>query len=101
MLYKENPDKEDEENSKKMAQLLAIATSVLMNPGSLRQAKDTTASTNRIDRPSPLWRQSGYLHSGIDAVVRAKIIENRSNNMVLHQTNSKRQSSMQEEECQS
>ena len=58
-----------------MAYLLIIAASVLMTPGSLRQLTKEGAT----DRPSGIWRQTGYLHSCIDAVVRCKIIEGRSN----------------------
>lgn len=54
----------------KLSLLLAMASSILMNPFSLRQKTKETST----DRPAGIWRQSGYLHSCIDAVVRSRII---------------------------
>lgn len=65
-----------------MTQLLSVAISILMSPESLRQRP--AKSNNVIDRPTKLWRQTGYLHSAIDAVVRSKIIEYRTNNMSMN-----------------
>lgn len=78
-----------------MAQFLAIAATVLMTPGSLRHVRTDKNNNNITDRPTALWRQTGYLHSAIDAVVRTKIIENRATNMGLHQISSKRITSKQ------
>ena len=58
-----------------MAYLLVVAASVLMTPGSLRQP----TKEGVVDRPSGIWRQTGYLHSCIDAIIRCKIIDARSN----------------------
>lgn len=55
-----------------MAILMAMATGIMMTPGNLRQ---TSSSTNSVsNRPTQIWRQTGYLHSSIDVLVRAKII---------------------------
>ena len=62
-----------------MKQLLAMATSVIMTPGTMRQIPANPNSFS--DRPSPLWRQTGYLHSCIDALVRTKIIEKKEQTM--------------------
>lgn len=59
----------------KLSLLLTMATSVMMTPGSMRQINNTNAA----NRPTQIWRQSGYLHSAIDILVRAKIIEDREN----------------------
>ena len=58
-----------------MKQLLAMATSVIMTPGNMRQIPANPNSFN--DRPSPVWRQTGYLHSCVDVLVRTKIIEQK------------------------
>ena len=55
-----------------MTILLAMASSILMTPGSLRQTSSTNNSVT--NRPTQVWRQSGYLHSCIDILVRAKVI---------------------------
>lgn len=55
-----------------MTILLAMATSIMMTPGCLRQISSTNNSVT--NRPTQIWRQSGYLHSCIDILVRAKII---------------------------
>ena len=70
-----------------MAQLLAFALSILVTPGSLRLVSEAAKQNNITDRPTALWRQTGYLHSAIDAIVRYKIIENRSKTMSLHPKN--------------
>lgn len=70
-----------------MTQLLSVAISVLMSQESLRQRP--AKSNNVTDRPTKLWRQTGYLHSCIDAVVRSKIIDYRTNNMTMNPMKSK------------
>ena len=51
-----------------MSHLLVIASTILMTPGSLRQPIKSGEGAN--DRPSGIWRQTGYLHSSIDTIVR-------------------------------
>lgn len=69
LFLKENKEKKD---SIKLINLLAMATSILMTPGNMRKVPAQSNGAN--DRPSHLWRQTGYLHSCIDAIVRTKII---------------------------
>lgn len=59
-----------------------------MTPSNLRQTAQSTKHNNALDRLTALWRQTGYLHSAIDAVVRYKIIENRNSAMILHPNSS-------------
>ena len=66
-----------------------------MSPGSLRLLTKEGA----VDRPSGIWRQTGYLHSCIDAVVRCKIIEARSSREnISRRLTSKKVSRMSETE---
>lgn len=81
----------------KMSHLLIIASTILMTPGSLRQPIKSGEGAN--DRPSGLWRQTGYLHSSIDAIIRCKIIDTRvSKNTVSRRMTSKRLSRVSESE---
>ena len=59
-------------HAQKLAQLLAMAVSVMMTSGNMRLVP--TNSNNSNDRPARVWRQTGYLHSCVDVLVRSKII---------------------------
>lgn len=52
-----------------------MASSILMTDGCLRQV--ATSNNAVANRPTQIWRQTGYLHSCLDILVRAKIIEHR------------------------
>ena len=87
----------ENKNNPKIAYLLMIAVSVLMTPGSIREPVRFGNQAN--DRPTGVWRQTGYLHSCIDIVVRCKIIEARVNReTVSRRLTSKRFSRMSETE---
>ena len=70
-IWKASQESEDS----KMATLLAMAASVLMTPGNMRQIPLNSNISN--DRPTEIWRQTGYLHSCLDILVRTKIIERK------------------------
>lgn len=57
-----------------MGQLITFAVSIISTPDNLRLISQATKQNNVSDRPTALWRQTGYLHSAIDAIVRYKII---------------------------
>ena len=60
-----------------MANLLAMSMAIMMSPHSLRTILIDEETGKELDRPTGMWRQSGYLHSALDIMVKWSAIENK------------------------
>lgn len=71
LILEAKNESEGADDSSKLTLLLAMSVSVMMTEGCLK------ASTSFNTKPTKIWKQTGFLHSALDILVRAKIIEER------------------------